>query len=311
MNNSEFNVNLSGQFTLRKRCALTGNVKQEVGPFSNLITDAGLNRIGTAGGVLSNCYVGTGTVPPAVTDTNMSSFKVTANSRGAKVATAPVAPTWFSQVAYTFTFNAGTINGNITEVGIGWAASPVGALWSRELIVDSAGNPIAITVLENEILEVVYALRQYFNPNDFTGSFVLNGITYNYTGRDSYLGGASITDSNPVKALCIGLCFTGSPALGPVTGTITGGTQMTVYPTLTDVPYSNNSYQRDGITLFPLAQGNAAGGIKAFTLSSIGGIGFLSNSKQIVLDKAIPKTNLNTMSLTWRFSWSRYTPPSP
>lgn len=311
MINVATNIGLAGFYTVRKKCATSGKVKQEVGPFHNLITNLGLNWIGTIPPYFSHCYVGTGTVPPAVGDTTMSTYKVTSNSAGSFVNTAPTSPTWFAQVSRTFTFNAGTINGNITEVGVGWNPTPVGSLWSRELIVDSSGNPIAITVLANEILEVVYTFRQYIDPEVFTGSFTLNGINYNYTGCAGNVGSAYLLPTEGMRAPFLETGYANATGLGSITTSgLSGGTQLGGSPSHSQRPYVNNSYSLSGVSSLALGTWNHASGINGFSLYGAASA-FMAVRFKILLATPIPKTNLNTMSLTWSITWGRYTPPSP
>lgn len=305
---------INGEFTLRRKCAQSGKVIQEVGPFSNLITDLGLNRIGTAAPGLYYCYVGTGTVPPAVTDTTMSTFKVATSTRN-QANSAPSSPGWYAQTALTFTFAAGVAAGNLTEVGVGWAANPLNALWSRELTVDSSGNPVTITVLSTEILEVVYVLRRYFSTSDTTGSFVLNGITYNYTSRTSSVGSAILGTDNPAGAPFVLFDYAGaSCALGPITGSIAGSTTADAGGKVRTLsPYVSGSYKLQGTTSYALNSVNLTGGIRAqqWHIGLVSGApGFIPYSVQVLFDKAIPKTNLNTMSFTMETTWSRGTIPT-
>lgn len=298
-------LKVQGFYTLRKRCALTGKVKQEVGPFRNKITNIGLNRAGS-GTILTRCYVGTGTNPASETDTTMGTFTVSTGTI-TSVATAPVSPTWFAQAAYTCTFAAGAISGNITEVGVGWATSPLNALWSRELIVDGSGNPITLTVLSNEILDVVYTIRYYLDTADFSGSFTLNSIVYNYTGRITLAGSHRIQlSANPQDGPGIIQTYGTNMALGPITGNPTGTISDGGSPT--QLAYTNGSYSRDCRTNWVLTQGNLAGGLKGFTTSTASSSSpIITATHQFLLATPIPKTNLNTFSITMRITWARYT----
>lgn len=303
---------LSGQYTLRVRDAKSKKIKKEVGPFSNLITDIGLNRIGTSPSVASDCYVGTGTVPPQVTDTTMSTYKVTSNSAGAITYTAGTSPTWICSASRVFTFNSGTISGNITEVGVGWASSPVNALWSRELIVDSNGNPIAITVLPTEILEVVYTLRMHIPQSTFTGSFTLNGVVYNYTAKVRLAGVWRVMNSSMMFGPAIWDAYAAGCALSAGIGGSMTGTIVPSGAVKGPYAYVNNSLTRSGVTNFALTDANTPSGIQGFAIgpshNNNYNDSFLSMLYQMVLDKPIPKTNLNTMSFTMSISWTRYTP---
>ena len=64
---------IAGQYTLRKYKADTHELVQEIGPFDNLITDQGLDRVGTAN-FANYVFVGTGTATPAVTDSTLGNY---------------------------------------------------------------------------------------------------------------------------------------------------------------------------------------------------------------------------------------------
>lgn len=312
--NLSLDLPLSGEFTLRRRNANTNEVIQEVGPFSNLITNRGLNQIGTSGGWATHCYVGTGTVPPSESDTTMSAYKTTSNSLISTLNTPGSAPDWICRSSRTFVFNAGTISSNITEVGVGWAVSPVNSLWSRELIVDSGGNPIAITVLPTEILEVVYTLSLRVPQSDFSGSFTLNSIVYNYIGRAQSASAWRVGNDTPMYGPYMGdVRIAGATISASIAGEPTGSFAAGS-PSSNNLAYVDNSKARSCVTSFALSQGNGTGGVQVFTIYPRGSTPtdcFVVYRYQVRLDKPIPKTNLNTMSFTWSHSWDRYTPPGP
>lgn len=299
---------VKGYYTLIIKDAATGDVKREIGPFANDLTLLGLNRLGTSGDVLNRGYVGTGTNAPSNSDTSMGTFKVAHNS-AADTFIAPQAPRWYATRVRTFTFNAGTINGNITEVGVGWTDTSVMGLWSRQLILDSNGLPVTLTVLENEILELVYALR-YYPPGveDFTGSFTLNAITYNYQARLARAASTQMLTGGSAGGPTMQECYAAGASLGSVTSTISGTTVPS--GTISRLSYVDNSFKARAVTSFSLSQGNHASGIQAFqTALDQAGSRIFRSAAQFLLDKPIPKTNLNTMSFTMETSWGPYTGP--
>lgn len=303
-------IAMAGEYTLRKYNVETGKLVQEVGPFHNTITNIGLNRIGS-GGALDYCYVGTGTNPATQIDTVMGNrIATTQTIQTQGSSSSPTTPYW-KQESRTFRFGAGAAAGNITEVGIGWGAAGVTTnyLWSRELTVDSGGNPVTITVLSNEFLDVTYTLRYYPNLTDFSGSFMLGATTYNYTGRISNVTGGSMNLPFNMTGLTPQLGYAGySCALGPVTGGITGSTEsVTMSGTVTQTPYVDNSLKRTCSTSFSLGQANVSGGIRAMTITNTG-TSMVTLLYQILLNAPIPKDNTRTMTLNMEYSWGRYTP---
>ena len=303
---------LQGMYTLKKYCAITGKLKQELGPFHNKITNIGLNQLGTSGTIISRCYVGTGTSASTNGDTNMGNYLV---GVGSPVVSSSgnynTSPRWI-QATRTYRFAAGAINTNITEVGVGWGTTPSNALWSRELIVDSAGNPVTLTVLSNEYLDVVYSLRYYPVETDFTGSVVINAITYNYTGRAANIANSQYLGNSPAGPAVMTL-YGGPTTLGPLNGNIVGATSSSTYTSISNGTYTANSLSRSAFTYWDLTKANLSGGITAALVSLADNSGntnaAIVQSWQLVFDKPIPKTSVNTFGLTLRFSWGRYEGP--
>lgn len=300
---------MQGMYTLKKYCAITGRLKQEIGPFCNKITNIGLNRMGTTSSVVTNAYVGTGTAPAQFTDSAMGSQLTSVVAGSITTSRNSVSPYWH-QSTRTSRFPAGTINGNITEVGVGWNTSSTNSLWSRELIVDSSGNPITLTVLANEFLDVVYSLRFYPSVTDFTGSVTINGTSYSYTGRTANINSATCNmGQGTVIAAAISQVYGGPCVLGAVTGTITGQTGSAAPTTTSLAAYVDGSLTSICTTEFALDAGNVTGGIKACILATrtVGSFpGLMAQEWQLVFNNYIPKTNANTMGLVLQVSWARY-----
>jgi len=149
--------------------------------FHNLVTDAGLERMGT-GGWCNYVAVGTSNTPPSVGDTLLGSIHARVGvptSYGALAATHTYGGDWIAEpieppyikTVFTVRFNAGTFNNtNLAEVGIGWDGGKVNNvdqvnLWNRELIKDALGNPSTITVLSDEFLDVTVEIRTYIQTH--------------------------------------------------------------------------------------------------------------------------------------------------
>lgn len=298
---------IEGKYIFRKYNK-EGKLLQELGPFNNKITNIGLNRVGTDRAI-TYCYVGTGTSPSAFTDTQMQTLVGSSGSYTSANSNSNVTPYW-AQQSFTFRFDPGQATGNLTEVGIGWGSNSISSLFSRELIVDSSGNPISLTVLADEYLDVTYVLRFYPKLDDFSGSFVIGTTTYNYTGRAAFVTSCAVNGVQTAPFITIRQVFGGaSCSLGPVTDTIQNASSvLSPSPTNTVAPYVTNSFERQGVALLDLNSGNLAGGIRAIDFVPAGGAGLIYYFLQILLDQPIPKDNTKTLSLTLKNSWGRYTP---
>lgn len=132
-----------------------GEITQDTGWFSNLITDNGMDLLAT-NTWFKYLSVGAGSTTPAYTDTALVNRITTSgalSSPGSQLDTTNN----YVGFALTATFATGSAAGTVAEVGIGSASNGT-SLFSRALIVDDLGNPTTITVLSDEDLVVVYEL---------------------------------------------------------------------------------------------------------------------------------------------------------
>lgn len=277
---------------------VTGSRREPVPPIRNLITNGGMNRMGTHNDFMNSCSVGLGNTPPVVTNTALVSLKATVGNSGlgggdGAMASAP----YYVFSAFLYRFAAGVATGNLSEVGVGWS----GGLFSRALIVDTAGTPTTITVLADEVLDVTYQLRCYQPVVDSAGTVVLDGVTYDWIGR-----AADVTKGDqynwhvrrPAELQESAIAYNGP--IGPITSTPTG--DLSQGNGSANAGYSIDSYQRESTMTFGLTQGNVAGGIKA--ISYLHGIG----KYQIGFTPAIPKDGTKILTLKVKTSWARKAP---
>ena len=300
--NTDMNLKLQGRFRLMVRNKETDEVVRDTGWFENLILDAGLNRMGT-GAPISGCAIGTGTSTPTVSDTGLQSLAAWTTTTTTSTGYGNEgAPNYVSFYECGYRFNAGSLNGNYAEIGMGWGST---TMFSRARIVDGLGNPTTISVLSTEYLDVFYMLRVIPDLNTYTSSVVVSGITYSvdrkpanvsstsvwrplYNGAVTWVGGQS--GSYPV------ILTNGS--LGAVTGSPSGTTQ---YPSAntTSGTYVGNSYERTGSFTIGLASGNLAGGIKSVQV-----LGTMC-SYQFEFTPALPKDNTKQLVLNGKVTWAR------
>lgn len=309
----------AGRFVAIKAVRMddAGNVISErhlAGPFNNLITDQGLERMGANGNYLQYCQVGSGNTPPVDADTTLETYVagVAANT-SASVSSAGAQPTppYYGWVRIFYQFSPGVATGNLSEIGIGWAASG-STLYSRALILDSGGTPTTITVLADEYLQVTYEWRIYPPLSDVTGTINISGVPYNYTVRASVVtttqgqfnmgwgpgavGGFVIPGYPPTAvAPSATYIFTdgniGSITAGP------GGTSAGGSVSVSTSAYSGGSLQRDISLTWGIG---TTGNIRSVKYAFLIGACF-----QVEYDPIIPKTSSNTLTLSYRISWDR------
>lgn len=278
--------------------------------FPNLITNQGLERMGTDNFYFNMCQVGSGNTPPAVTDTALETYVAgTSTKHSTSLATQPSAP-YYGYCTGTYRFEAGVAAGNLSEVGVGWGTSGA-TLFSRALILDGGGNPTTITILSDEILDVTYQFRVYPPLDDVAGSINISGTPHSYVARAAIVtqvsgqfgqgwgmgfGGAqmAIRASNVTS----GFAYTGG--LGPITGNPSGSSANRNIVTA-------HAYVPGSLT----ATGELTWGIGATNIGSYRSVtvAFTGCVFQIEYDPVIPKTTINELKLGFAVSWGRATIP--
>ncbi|GAB2899699.1 hypothetical protein ACCI51_18180 [Microbulbifer echini] len=272
--------------------------------FENLITDIGLNKLGTmsADDIVRNFYVGSGSATPAFTDTNMNSLvgassSIQSDSEGTQIEVAP----YYVYLKKTVRFAVGAAAGNLSEVGVGWESDPSGSLFSRALIRDADGNPTSLTVLNDEYLDVTYELRIYPETSDVTGVVAIGGKDYQYIARPGNLAstntdGWSLGRSN--TSVSKPWAYDGS--LGAVTGLPSGNADDGAGAA---VPYTSNSLQASVQQMWGLNDGNLGGvrSIRVYMGWSCWQLQFSNTSD----GSAIPKDTSNVLSFVLTHSWAR------
>lgn len=313
---------LRGEYTL-ERVKADGTVVQKIGPFPNLITNIGLDRIGTSLWQ-THAFVGTGTSTPSVTDTKLSAWKASHTTRTAWADSAirGGAPDYWVQGVGTWRFGLGVAAGNLTEVSIGWL-EPLPApatdadknrAFSRALIVDGDGDPVAITVLEDEYLDVTYSLRHYpYIGDPVSQSVTLSGTTYTFTSQVCNVGAnyagewrMGVGSASAYSGTAAGT----PPALNAITGftLLTPGTGYRLR--LSNIGYDGPGSHSVSCVLYAgLDDANGPWGIRGMEMQTeLFGVGksVLGQKFQTVISPAIPKDASNVLSFGVKFGWDRY-----
>lgn len=291
-------LGLSGEYRFVVRSAKTGHIVRETDWSKNLILDAGLNRLGS-GQWYGWCHIGTGTTAPANGDTTLATLSAVTNSLQSTNLSNSGSPNYHTTMTLVYRFNAGSLNGNYTEVGVGWANN---LLFSRALIVDGGGSPTSITVTSSEYLDVYYRLSIAPTLTDSTYGVTIGGVGYTVTRRVASVGNAN--EWNPyagpwLPANSVSYTVTASTGtLGPVTGR-PSGTTVQFSTDATPGTYSNNSYTRTASLSFGLGDLNVSGGIKSLAINDTPGVW------QHEFNNVIPKDSTKVMSLNFSMTWGR------
>ena len=317
---------VAGQYTIRKYKADTNELIQEVGPFDNLITNQGLNRVGTAE-FGNSVFIGTGTAPPAVTDTQLGTYlnyTATAAPGGAWdfALLQGGSPDYWVQGAGTWRFAAGAATGTLTEVGIGWFTSgtlPANhRVSSRALIVDSGGSPISITVLADEYLDVTYSLRYYpYVGSDVVQTVVISGVNYTFTTRALGLVTStycSVNATSPMNwagqtEVRTGTAAGTPPALAAITATGMLNQGAGAFLDTTKNTYVDSSLVMSATFYAGLTLANLDYGIRGMVTRTANSANppysFINSAFQSTISPAIPKDNTKILQFGASVSWSR------
>lgn len=269
--------------------------------FDNLITNQGLDYLGaiTSSPIYQYCKVGSGSVTPAFTDVGLVSPLATKDISAITHGFTTVAP-FYSWKRMEYLFSPGNATGNISEISIGWDSNNVSA-FSRALITEE-GNPITLTILEDDFLTVYYELRLYPNLTDVTGSVTIGGVNHTFTGRAAGVGAGSWGGSG-IGQSTIGKMYATrvlDGSLGTVYASPSFTEGITIWGASVSTPYVNGNYYRDETFTYNTTQANLVNFIKSIVLFA------QESAFQFEFTPPIEKSVNNTLSLTFRYSWARY-----
>jgi hypothetical protein len=287
-----------------------GTVKLDTGEFPNLLLDGFFDRWGknnniTVGANGIKCTTGTGVTLPVPNQTSLEAVKSALRSSTALISSSELTYNASENNAkahaqWRFAHNIGEVVGNIAELGFSISgAAAQNALDSRVLIKDAGGNPTTITVLSDEQLVVDYRLEFVMSiPSDGVNSTVeISGITYNVNSR--------ITGNNSYRTLSElyrGIFnLTGSSWFGYSSNNVPHANGASPSFSATELSAVSSSKPN----LFTLNQSGTIGSSDANYPGGIGSVNLslaFGNHFSLFFTPKIPKTNLQTLTLT--FAWS-------
>jgi hypothetical protein len=277
----------------------------------NLITNGGLDMLGTSETWAHGCVVGTDNTAPTNTDTALGTFFAGTTSKSEQTRGVAGSSPYYGWHRQTYRFNAGTCSGtNITEVGISQGgATDLSPLFMHALVNSGTG----VTVLADESLDVIYEFRRYPALTDVTGTFavtVTGGGTSNYdytiraadaTTVDAWanatmlLDGFFITDGVVSSPSSSNVGYSGAiGAITTVPSTIISGATVGIESLSA---YTNGNYYRDMTVTWGLSDGNDT--FRSFLFRCVGG------AWQMEVDPTMAKDNTMLISWTLRVAWAR------
>lgn len=305
---SSLEVGVCGIFTCRAIKPGVGVVRELT--FPNLITNLGMDAIGS-GLQFARMHLGTGTTPPAFSDTGLTNFGVNVQNADPTSATGVAASSpYYGWTRLTWLSSVGGATGSWTEIGVS-SQNTNGNLRSHALIVDSGGSPTTFTVLSDEQFQGTYEFRRYVPLTDNPASITLSGTPYDTVTRalratsvslgwafdlmyqnhpDGFFKGASGGTDNNQTSL-----WTGS--LASITSIYPGGTVISPSPGTATSSYTSGNFYRDTSTRWGASSG--VGLIKTVSFWTQGGV------FQVEYDTAINKLATQEFIHNQRVSWAR------
>ena len=321
---------VAGYYKMEAVNAKTGKKRLLADWFPNIITDTGLNSMGSPGDGLAAFSVGSGSTAPATTDSSLASHvAITVTTEAQTRGTSPEPP-YYGFRRVTRRFDEGVAAGNLSEVGVGFfsgsgASLAPGPLFSRALILDGLGEPTTITVLSDEFLDVTYELRMYAPAEDVVETVTdpETGVVYTVTTRPAfvtttgsqghYWGSTAYgTEIIPYRGGQVPIGFSSGPFRYPKAysgdiGLVTDGPSGVLYAENMDFSrvidaYSNNSLERSGHHQLHLSEGNEYP-MRSLLHSFTGG-----GMWQTQFDPAIAKTDTDILTIGVKVAWARHDP---
>ena len=286
---------------------------------SNLITNAGLDSIGTEGNfdhLVQFIAVGTGSGAPATTDTALGAEVARTNANLSLTDDVFSFPsTGLQRLVRGVAFDFGAANGNLTEFG-GFLAASGGSTLTRELFRDELGDPVVITKTSDVQLVLDYTLDLSFGPTTMTaqtpitiagiGDFDIDLMFYQ-AGFDDFVSYAMMGTLDELRILPVQTV--GTTYASKSGGTTYGDTRAGIASSTSSGPGSNQSiedyvggsYERGFTTLSPAGTSDLTLGgfvLQKYGLQRYAACGFrFSDPASLVQDKDYRLT-LNA-KLTW------------
>lgn len=297
--NLKAQTTMEGIYSFKAVNASTGESRHlgDVADSPNMIVKAGLNAVGGGATLIHQCCIGTNSTTVTFNDTGLGAqIAATTTIQSSTYGAASSAP-YYRWYRKTFRFAQGAAAGNLAEVGMKTSS---GTLFSRALIVDSAGVPTTLSILEDEYLDVTYELRTYIDATDKVQTIVINGDTYTVTLRaaditssSSYQdqGITSSLSSSTTQYFCSG--YIGSVVNSPSGASYGHGRSLRGN-------YITDSFERTFTTSAGLNYSNYAGGIQALYIQTSQG------NFQAGFVPALPKNNYMIITIDLTVGWGVY-----
>lgn len=265
--------------------------------FENIITNNGIDSILRGDGFVSTMFVGSGSSTPTVSQTALDNLLMTSSTNFSDSDTFLGSSPYYTTRTIVKRFSAVPSGGyNISEIGIGTTSS---SLFSRALILDGSGNPVTLSLLQDEILETTYQLRSY--PSLIAGDYTQSGVDISGTSTTFTWRAANAGSSfKPVQVTGMqAILYTG--AVGAVTSSPAGTASSTVSGTLAS--YTNGSYERSASLTFGLTVANQTS--QSILVTGASSPSISPFRYQASISPSITKTSSQILAISYKVSFAR------
>lgn len=276
----------------------------------NLITDAGLNGIGTGSIIdtlITYCGVGTDSTAPANSQTSLiAQISVRTASNGGFANTSGSGASFdYWWIQRTRLFVEAEANGNLTEVGF-FSASSGGIMFNRQLFKDEFDAPTTIVKTSAEQLKVIMEVRVYPNKTPSAQTLTINSISTDLDHQAIEIDNSGWTASPTSLGQWITNAIKDaheSNAMPDVLAQATG-TAGTISST-TWASYTSGNFYRDVTLVMEPAVSNFATGIGSIQWG-YHGTNNLFYQHITTFDPKILKDNTERFTYVARISWARH-----
>lgn len=266
----------------------------------NLITNNGMNLVGTQADWMTACYIGASQQAASVNDTSLIDRIALESTTRPDLDTISIegatTATPFIEVSRTFTFDS-PASGDVTvrEIGVGLAPNN---LFSRTVL------PLPEVVRSDETLIVKYIHRWYTTSGNISSSSIdISGTTHEAAIRvGNFAQGLGNNGPRLPRKFEINYenILVSNGGFTPITtipsqGLATGATSANI------VPYVAGEHSIRVIMTWGSTAGiTPSGGIRTVVVPTFGVFTY-----QIQFTPSIPKTAENSLSITFQVSWAR------
>lgn len=284
-----------------------GRVVQSSPLQRNLITDAGLNGIGSGVSIITLTTfmgVGTGTNAPAVGDTALQTplSPRTASNGGFGDTNGPGPSNSYRYWEINRVLVEGEATGNLNEVGF-FSTLTGGTMFNRQRFKDGLGADITITKLAADQLRVIFQWRVYPDQSTRNQTVDVNGVSTSVDNRCIDIDGTWVFVPGNLGNYRVAATAYASQTLPDVLQRQSGTGVSTTTGAV--AAYSSGTFYRDVETRWEPAVGNTIGDYGSVEFWSMGFSGVEQVTQIATFNPKLIKDATRRVTVTGRLNFNR------